>query len=169
MPPTHEHFMHIALDEARLALASGEFPVGCVLVADGLVLARGRRRHSQGAHPFELDHAEIVALRSLEARHPETDRTAITAYSTMEPCLMCLATLLLNNVTRIVYAFEDVMGGAGDLDRQHLAPLYRDKEVDLIPGVLRADSLALFQRFFRDPANSYWQGSPLAEHVLSQT
>ncbi len=168
MMPTHEHFMRIALDEAKLALNAGEFPVGCVLVANGQVLARGCRQHSQGSQPFELDHAEIVALRDLEAHHPEADRTAITAYSTMEPCLMCLATLMLNNVTRIVYAFEDVMGGGAGLDRQGLAPLYRDKEVTLMPGVLRAESLALFQQFFRDPANRYWQESPLAQHVLSQ-
>ena len=165
-PEQDEYFMNRAMAMARTALAAGEFPVGCVIVADGQVVGEGRRTHSRGT-ANELDHAEVVALRELLARNPEIDPAGLTVYSTMEPCLMCLATLLLNGIRRIVYAYEDVMGGAANLDLAALAPLYREMRVEITPGVQRAESLSLFREFFRNPANCYWQGSLLADYTLA--
>lgn len=168
MKKNDEYFMRHALDEARLALTAGEFPVGCVLAAGDAVLAKGRRKNSKGDMPFELDHAEIVALRNLEGKTPRHDRSQITAYSTMEPCLMCLATLIINNITRIVYAYEDVMGGGANLKFDNLSPLYHERQPNLKGGILRSESLILFQQFFRHPDNIYWKDSPLASYTLNQ-
>ena len=107
--------MRQALDQARLALEDGEFPVGCVLVCENAVIRRGRRRNSKGSGSNEIDHAEMVTLRALLADRPETDCRKITVYSTMEPCLMCYTTLLLSGVRRFVWAYEDIMGGGTDL------------------------------------------------------
>jgi tRNA(adenine34) deaminase len=159
--------MDQALALAREALAAGEFPVGCVIVAAGQVVAEGRRLNSR-EQANELDHAEVVALRGLLAGNPEIDRGGLTVYSTMEPCLMCFATLLLNGVRRIVYAYEDAMGGGTRLDLTTLAPLYREMRLEVVPGVRRVESLALFKEFFANPANGYWQGSLLAEYTLAQ-
>lgn len=168
--PTEQdrHFMTAALTEAEQALASGEFPVGCVLVYEGAIVARGRRVNSQGAATNELDHAEIVALRELFATHPELDRSRITAYSTMEPCLMCFATLLLNNIHTIVYGYEDVMGGGTNLPLGQLPPLYQAMQPAITPHVLRQESAALFKKFFADHRQAYWQGSLLADYTLRQ-
>lgn len=165
---TDRHFMAAALTEAAQALAAGEFPVGCVLVHDGEIVASGRRVNSQGPATNELDHAEIVALRQLFASRPELDRSRITAYSTMEPCLMCFATLLLNNIHTIVYGYEDVMGGGTNLPLAQLLPLYQAMLPRITPHVLRQESVALFKRFFADPKQAYWQGSMLAEYTLRQ-
>ena len=81
---------------------------------------------------------------------------------------MCYATLLLNGIGRIVYAFEDVMGGSTSLSLDKLAPLYRTMNVDIIQHVLREESLSLMKTFFKDPQNSYWQGSLLARYTLEQ-
>jgi tRNA(adenine34) deaminase len=167
MPDEHEKFMHQALAEARQALAANEFPVGCVLVREGVVIARGRRVNSRGSAINELDHAEIMALRELTAAGPQ-DRTGITAYCTMEPCLMCYAALLLNGVRNIVFGYEDAMGGGTDIRLAHLTPLYRQQAVVITPYILRAESLALFHAFFANPINDYWQGSWLAEYTLRQ-
>ena len=161
-----EQFMHQALDEARLALDEGEFPVGCVLVLDDHVVGQGRRVNSGGELANEIDHAEMVTLRKLLADHPGIDCSQVTAYCTMEPCLMCYATMLLSGIRRFVWAYEDVMGGGTSLVLQGLPPLYKDMEVALVPGMLRGESLALFSLFFRD--YSYWQGSQLAEYTLEQ-
>lgn len=170
-----QYFMGLALEQAEAALRGGEFPVGAIMVAGGEVVANGKRRNSRsregGEVPAnELDHAEIVALRDLLTLHPEIDRAGLTAYSTMEPCLMCYAALLLNGVRRIVYAYEDAMGGGTDLPLARLAPLYRDMaaEVEIVPHVRRQESLKLFQKFFETPANNYWRGSLLAEYTLSR-
>jgi tRNA(adenine34) deaminase len=160
-------YMDLALSQASEALAAGEFPVGCVIADGAGLVAEGRRRHSR-EQANELDHAEIVALRTLLDNSPAIDRAGLTVYSTMEPCLMCFSTLLLNGVHRIVYGYEDVMGGGTNLDLTPLAPLYRTMRVEVFPGVRRAESLALFRDFFADPANGYWQGSLLAEYTLAQ-
>ena len=164
----HQHYMRIALAQAEEALAAGEFPVGCVVAGKDGVVASGRRQHSRDGQANELDHAEIVALHQLFTSHPELDRSSLTVYSTMEPCLMCYAALLLNGITRIVYAYEDAMGGGTALELEHLTPLYRAMRVEIIPHVLRQESLALFKSFFNNPANHYWQDSHLARYTLSQ-
>jgi tRNA(adenine34) deaminase len=163
----HQHFMQIALTEAANALNQGEFPVGCVLVHDDRVVARGRRRNSR-TQANELDHAEIVALHDLLDNQPEIDCSGVTLYCTMEPCLMCFAALLLSNVHTIVYAYEDAMGGGTAINLNHLTPLYRQMEVTVIPHVMRNESLALFKKFFTNPANKYWRNSFLADYTLSQ-
>jgi tRNA(adenine34) deaminase len=164
----HEKFMDLALGEAQKALEVGEFPVGCVLVHNDQVVARGRRCHSGMAAVSELDHAEIVALRSLAAKSFSFDLHGLVAYATMEPCLMCYAALLLNGVRTIVYGCEDAMGGGLGLDLTRLSPLYRDMTVVITGGVRRLESLRLFRRFFSDPDNKYWQGSLLAEYTMAQ-
>ncbi|MGI6657652.1 MAG: nucleoside deaminase [Desulfobulbus sp.] len=163
---THEHFMDEALGEARLALQDGEFPVGCVMVADGAVMARGRRQHTRAGQCNEIDHAEVLTLRSLLAEHPEFDMGRLTVYSTMEPCLMCYATLLLSGIRSFVWAYEDVMGGGTSLPLEQLNPLYAAMRVRLLGRVRRSQSLLLFQQFFR--TGTYWSDSLLARYTLSQ-
>lgn len=162
----HEDWMHLALAEAAAALEEGEFPVGCVIVRDGVAVARARRRNSGGAHANELDHAEILALRQLLRDFPAADCSRMTAYSTMEPCLMCYAALLLSGIRRIVWAYEDVMGGGTSLQLELLPELYSGMRVELVSHVLRHESLALFQNFFR--RHEYWRDSPLARYTLAQ-
>ncbi|MCI5161831.1 MAG: nucleoside deaminase [Candidatus Electrothrix sp. AX5] len=161
-----EQIMRHALDQARHALDAGEFPVGCVLTRENKIIQSGRRQNSEGACTNEIDHAEMVALRTLLAEHPAIDCRDITVYSTMEPCLMCYSTLLLSGVRRFVWAYEDVMGGGTNLPLQQLAPLYQDMQVELVPDVLRKESLSLFARFFE--RYSYHQDSLLAEYTLVQ-
>ncbi len=161
----HE-FMGMALDMAASALDNGQFPVGCVIVKDDSVVSHGQRRHSRGREANELDHAEIIALRGLDL--PLDRRDGMTLYSTMEPCLMCFATIILNRIKRVVFAYEDIMGGGTSIDLRHSAPLYRDAGMTVVAGVRRDESLDLFARFFRDPANDYWQGSHLSEYTLRE-
>jgi len=161
--------MKAAISEARQALDGDDFPVGCVMVHDGEIITNGRRINSKGPAENELDHAEIVALRKLFALHPEIDRREIIVYSTMEPCLMCYVTLLLNGIRKIVYGFEDVMGGGTNLDLLQLNPLYREMKVNIIPHVMRLESLKLFKEFFENPDNTYWQDSPLAQYILARS
>jgi len=164
----HAEFMQMALEQARQALARGEFPVGCVLVRSGQVIVSGVRQGSRALRPNECDHAEMVALRRYYAFAGPLPPGPLTVYSTMEPCLMCFGALLLAGVDTIVYAYEDVMGGAASCDRSLLPPLYQEPALQIVGGVGRGESLALFQAFFTDPANDYWRDSLLARYSLAQ-
>ncbi len=165
----HTAYMKEALHEAAEALENGEFPVGCVMVLKGEIIARGQRINSRARTENEMDHSEIVTLRKVIEQLPEIDRGEITVYSTMEPCLMCYVTMLLNGIRNFVYGYEDIMGGGTNLDLNLLNPLYSEMTVQIIPHVLRNESVDLFKTFFADPDNTYWQDSPLARYTLAQT
>ena len=162
----HEFFMRKALKAAEKALLSNEFPVGCVVVSEDNIIATGSRRGTAGPDANELDHAEMVALRKLEGlnRNP----SAMTLYSTMEPCLMCFGAILIHGIGQVVYAYEDAMGGGTGCTLAKMPALYRDSNISIVSNVLRTESLELFKAFFSAPENTYWQNSLLADYTLSQ-
>lgn len=160
--------MEIALEEARRALHEGEFPVGCIVVHGGEVVARGRRVNSRFRTRNELDHAEINGLRQLDEIHHEIDPAQVTFYSTLEPCLMCYGALLINQIGAVVYGYEDAMGGGTKLDRTSLAPFYREQDIEIVPFILRGKSLALFKEFFSSPECSYLHDTYLARYTREQ-
>ncbi|MFO7963906.1 MAG: nucleoside deaminase [Desulfobacterales bacterium] len=164
----YEYYMKQALRLAEKALAAKEFPVGCVLVYEDRIIAEGFRRHSTGRFSNEIDHAEITALRKLSGSLQDMDASRITVFSTMEPCLMCFGCILINGIGKIVYGYEDAMGGATSCDLSALGSLYRDRSITIVPNILREESLDLFKRFFREPENSYWKESLLARYTLNQ-
>jgi len=164
----YEFFMSKALEEAHQALSMGEFPVGCVMVYEDRVLVTGARHHSTPDNQNDLDHAEMVALRRLVGLEKKIDREKATLFSTLEPCLMCYAALILNGIRQIVYAYEDVMGGGTNIDLERLNPFYKDMEITVIPHVLRQDSLMLVKKFFSDPQRGYLKGTLLAQYTLRQ-
>jgi len=164
----YQHFMTAALDQATQALEAGEFPVGCVLVHQYKVIATGQRRGTAAGGHNETDHAEILALQEYYALENAPDPREVSAFCTMEPCLMCFGALLISGIGEIVYAYEDVMGGATHCDLNGLPALYRDNPVSIIPGIMRAESLTLFKTFFQAPENAYWRASRLAAYTLAQ-
>lgn len=162
----HDQHMKAALAIAGQALDKDEFPVGCVVTYDGRVVARGERINTRHAVPSELDHAEMLALRQVEQLDASLDRSRMTLYATLEPCLMCFGAILISGIGTLVYAFEDAMGGGVACDRSRLPSLYRDSAIEIVPGVCRKESLALFQAYFSRPHISYWQDSELATYTL---
>ena len=164
-----EKHMRLALEEAMRALENGEFPVGCIMSCGEDIVARGKRSNSRGEKTNEMDHAEMSALRSLLDERPDIDPGKVTVYTTMEPCLMCYVTMLLNGIRRFVYAYEDAMGGGTSLDLEDQKPLFREMRVEVVPNLCRTESLELFKAFFNDRDNNYWQGSLLEKYTLGQS
>jgi len=164
----YEYFMKKALNQAKTALSAGEFPVGCVVVHEDRILTTGARKGTAGNIPNEIDHAEMIALKRLADMEIQRDNRKIALFSTLEPCLMCLGALILSGISEIVYAYEDVMGGGLSCDLKNLMPLYKNSRISVVPNILRKESIELFQAFFNNSENTYWQGSLLAEYTLKQ-
>jgi tRNA(adenine34) deaminase len=164
----HEFFMRKALVQAEIALGKGEFPVGCILVYENEILASGSRKGTLGSDRNEIDHAEVMALRHLSQVKEKIDPGRVAAYCTLEPCLMCFGALILAGIGKIVYAYEDVMGGATGCDLSKLRPLYQNSPVTVVPNILRRKSLRLFKDYFSNPAHDYWRHSLLATYTLGQ-
>ena len=163
-----EYFMKKALEQARKALAAGEFPVGCVMVLGDEIIATGAREGTIGNGLNEVDHAEIVALRNLSRLDRNPDMQNVTVFSTLEPCLMCFGALVISGIGKIVFAYEDAMGGGTRCDRAKLPALYRESQIKIKSGILRADSLELLKSYFSKTDNTYLMDSFLATYTLDQ-
>jgi tRNA(adenine34) deaminase len=168
MQTIDETNMRKALRLAEEALAAGEFPVGCVFVFENRVVARGARVGSAGAGTNEIDHAEILALREFYSLPAVRDPKGISVYCTLEPCLMCFAALVIAGVGKIVYAYEDAMGGGTHCRLQELSTFYRDRRPVVVPLLLRDESLKLFRAFFQNPETDYLKDTYLATYTLDQ-
>jgi len=164
----NEYFMKKALAEAQAALVAGEFPVGCVMAHDNTILVSGSRKGTIGDYPNEVDHAEMVALRRLFRLNPKINLREITVFSTLEPCLMCFGALMISGIGKLVFAYEDAMGGGTRCDTANMTPLYKSNKMTIIPGILRNESLKLVKTFFSKPQNTYLNNSILATYTLNQ-
>ncbi len=171
----NKYYMGLALKQAKKAFQKGEFPVGCVIVQDNKVIANGARtgtNENQSSGKFkivsEIDHAEINALKKLENLDVEFKSEKAVLFSTMEPCLMCFGAIILSGIKKIVYAYEDPMGGGTSCDLSQMPPLYSKTKIDVVPGVLRQKSLDLFFDFFNKETNLYWKNSYLESYTLKQ-
>jgi tRNA(adenine34) deaminase len=166
----YEAYMSLALDQAAAAAARGEFPVGCVIVQDGQVVAQGARTGTVYGRTMvsEVDHAEIRALKNMEICRQAVMPGKCSLFCTMEPCLMCYGAILLSGIGTIVYGFEDPMGGGTCCDLTSLTPLYRDSRVRVVGGICRQKSLDLFYAFFNKKENQYWKDSLLESYIRKQ-
>ncbi len=145
----YDGWMRLALDEATLALPSGDVPVGAVVVsADATVLGRGHNVREADGDP--TGHAEVQALRAAAAAVGDWRLSGCTLVVTLEPCTMCAGALVLARVDRLVYGAEDPKAGAVG----SLWDVVRDRRLnhrpEVVPGV-RADECGdLLRAFFRE-------------------
>src|SRR3989475_9430733 len=109
-PVDHVDYMRQAFEEARLAAAAGEVPIGAVLVVDGTVVARAHNRREVWQDPTA--HAELIAIREASARLRAWRLVGGTLYVTMEPCAMCIGAAILARVERGGFGVRDPKGGA---------------------------------------------------------
>jgi tRNA(adenine34) deaminase len=145
-PGADIEFMQAALAEAREAAASGEVPIGAVLVFEGRILARGGNRTILDCDPTA--HAEIVVLRAA-ARVLGNHRLAdTTIYVTIEPCSMCAGALIQARVPRLVYGADEPRGGAVRSCFAVLAHPQVNHQVAVTAGVLADECAAVMRDFF---------------------
>jgi tRNA(Arg) A34 adenosine deaminase TadA len=141
-------FMDVALSEARAAAAVGEVPVGCVVVRDGAVIARGRNRTLIDHDPTA--HAEMVALRAAAASLGTERLTQCDIYVTLEPCTMCAGALSLARIRRLYYGAADPKGGAVDSGVRFFASPTCHHRPDVYGGIAEQEAAALLRAFFTE-------------------
>jgi tRNA(adenine34) deaminase len=145
-PIIDERHMRVALDTARDAVAHADVPVGCVLVADGEVIAVAENRREVDADPTA--HAEIVALRRAAAARDRWRMDDVTAYVTLEPCVMCAGAFLAARVARVVIGAMDEKAGAVGSRYNLLSDPRLLHEVDISYDVMADESASLLRSFF---------------------
>ena len=152
-------FMALALEEARGAAAAGEVPVGCVVVRDGVVVARAANRTIRDQDATA--HAESLALRAASAAAGRWRLDGHTLYVTLEPCAMCAGALVLARVDRVVFGAWDpkagMAGSVGDLLRH--PRLNHRPEVQ--GGVLEEATGEVLRAFFASRRTAAFVDTPL--------
>jgi tRNA(adenine34) deaminase len=141
-------FMQAAFEEACLAVAAGEVPIGAVVVHDGKILSKGQNRVLRDVDPTA--HAEMVALRAAATALGNYRLNGCTLYVTLEPCAMCAGAMIHARLDRLVIAATDPKTGAcgsvlGVLNHPQL-----NHQMAVETGVLADESADLLRSFFRD-------------------
>jgi tRNA(adenine34) deaminase len=141
--------MEIALEEARLAGARGEVPVGAVVLGpDGAVLARDGNRTEELCDA--AGHAELLALRAAARLCGAPRLPGCDLVVTLEPCPMCAAAISLFRIRRLVFGAYDPKGGGVEHGARVLAAASCLHRPDVIGGVREREAGELLRRFFRD-------------------
>jgi tRNA(adenine34) deaminase len=139
--------MRAALDQARLALESGDVPIGAIVLdAAGSVVGRGHNVRERDGDP--TGHAELVAIREAARALGEWRLSGCTLVVTLEPCTMCAGAIVLSRLDRLVFgAFDPKAGAVGSL-----WDVVRDRRLnhrpEVLGGVLEEECSALLDDFF---------------------
>ena len=138
--------MDMAFLEARAAAERGEVPVGCVIVADGAVIARAGNRTLADKDPTA--HAELLAIRAAAAAVGSERLTACDLYVTLEPCAMCAAAMSFARIRRLYYGAADPKGGAVEHGVRFFESPTCHHRPEVYGGIGEAEAGALLRAFF---------------------
>ena len=139
-------FMREALAAAERAGGAGEVPVGAIVVVGGRIVATAHNQRETLSDPTA--HAEIVALRQAAATLGSWRLTDADLFVTMEPCPMCAGALVNARVRRLIYGCDDPKAGAARTLYRLLDDVRLNHRVEVVPGVLAAESAGLLRSFF---------------------
>jgi tRNA(adenine34) deaminase len=146
--PDDEHYMGLALAEAREAYAAGEVPIGAVLVLDGEIVAAAHNMretwHDATAH------AEIIVIREACRKLGRWRLTGTTLYVTIEPCPMCAGALVMSRIDRLVYGSPDYKAGAVESIFNVVQNDALNHKVEVLAGVREEECAALMKEFFKE-------------------
>lgn len=144
--PTHEYFMGLAINQAQIAQAYGDIPVGAVLVRESKVIGRGRNQREEKGDPTA--HAEIQALRDAAEHTGEWRLRNSILYCTLEPCVMCAGAIVQSQVEHLYYGASDPKAGGVESLYHLLEDARLNHQVYVHPGILREECERLLKLFF---------------------
>ncbi len=147
-PRSHEHWMRHAIAEAGKAQAKDEVPIGCVIVREGRIIARGHNLRETSQDP--AGHAELIAIRKAARKLKSWRLLDTVLYVTLEPCTMCMGAIVLARIPTVVFGCYDPKGGAaGSLYDLSCDPRL-NHTVELLPRVLENECSDLLSSFFTE-------------------
>lgn len=148
----HESFMRAALDQANLAQAAGEVPIGAVVVVNDAIVGRGFNQPISSVDPTA--HAEVVAIREAARAMGNYRLTDASVYVTLEPCLMCVGALVHARVREVIYGAPEPKTGALVSTIRALETPQLNHRFAVTGGVLEEECRDVVQAFFKDRRRS---------------
>lgn len=142
-----EMFMQLSLDQAQLAGARGEVPIGAIVVRQGVVLGSAGNRPVGTVDPTA--HAEIAALRAAASKTGNYRIVGADLFVTVEPCLMCVGAILQARLARVVFGCRDAKGGFVGSLGDFSADARLNHSFSVRSGVRADEARQLLREFFR--------------------
>ena len=145
----NEELMRAALDVARIALRTGDVPVGAIVInAEGVVVGKGFNEREANNDPTA--HAEIVAIRSAASRLQKSRLDGCTLIVTLEPCAMCAGAIAQSRISKVIFGAWDEKAGAVGSVWDVLRDPRSIFKVEVVSGVLEAECAELLTEFLKD-------------------
>ena len=143
-----ERFMREAIRQAHKAGALMEVPIGCVIVYEGKVIARGYNRRNTDKNT--ISHAELNAIRKASKKLGDWRLEGCTMYITLEPCQMCAGAIVQARVSRVVIGSMNPKAGCAGSILNLLEMKQFNHQVEVIRGVRQDECSEMMKSFFRD-------------------
>ncbi len=143
---TDEYFMKLALKEAQKAYDKGEVPIGCVIVKDDKVIARGYNKREK--LNSSLAHAEIIAINKASKKLNSWRLEGCKMYITLEPCIMCGGAIIQSRIDEVIYGAKDNRFGVHD-SITNIFNLKFNHSVSIKNKVLESECSNIISDFFK--------------------
>ena len=143
-----ERFMKEAIRQARKAYLLEEVPIGCVIVHDGKIIARGYNRRNTDKNT--LSHAELIAIRKAAKKLGDWRLEECTMYVTLEPCQMCAGAMMQARLTEAVIGCMNPKAGCAGSVLNILEMDGFNHKVQVTRGVLEEECSQMMSQFFRE-------------------
>ena len=148
MTDKDEKYMKEAIKQAKKAYAIDEVPIGCVIVYDDKIIARGYNRRNIDKNT--LAHAETQAIRKASKKMDDWRLEDCTLYVTLEPCQMCSGAIVQARIKRVVVGCMNSKAGcAGSIVNLLQMPEF-NHQVELTTGVLEEECSQMMKQFFKE-------------------
>ena len=149
----HEHYMQLAIQQARKAELIEEVPVGAVIVdPEGGIVASAHNQTIIQSDPTA--HAEVLVLRKAAAKLQNYRLLSTTLYATVEPCVMCMGAIVHARVQRVVFGVQDPKWGAAGSLYNFSEDTRLNHHPQVIGGICADECRTMLQRFFRSRRSS---------------
>ena len=143
-----EKYMKEALRQAKKAYALMEVPIGCVIVYEGKIIARGYNRRNTDKNT--TSHAEINAIRKASKKLGDWRLEGCTIYITLEPCQMCAGAIVQSRMRRVIIGSMNPKAGCAGSVLNLLQMQQFNHQVEITRGVLEETCSSMLSAFFRE-------------------
>ena len=144
----HIKYMKEALKQAKKAYALGEVPIGCVIVYEDKIIARGYNRRNTDKNT--LAHAEVSAINRASKKLGDWRLEDCTLYVTLEPCQMCAGAIVQSRITNVVMGCMNPKAGCGGSILNILEMPEFNHQVNVLRGVMEEECSQILQDFFKE-------------------
>lgn len=143
-----EKYMKEAIRQAHKAWKLDEVPIGCVIVKDGKIIARGYNRRNTDKNT--LAHAELQAIKKASRVLKDWRLEECTMYITLEPCQMCAGAIVQARIPKVVIGSRNPKAGcAGSILNLLQVPQF-NHQVELTEGILEEECSSMLSNFFKE-------------------